>query len=85
MPVATDARGHAQVTVALGSNPSLRGLSLLAQWLLVAPGGCSAAGLSFSNAIGFDHVQYGYIPEPSTALLVAAGLVVIAARRRPGL
>lgn len=48
VPIVTDARGNAQVSLQLGSNPSLRGLSLLAQWLVAAPGGCI---MPFSNGL----------------------------------
>jgi hypothetical protein len=45
-------------------------------------GGIESFSFSFANAIGFDHVQYGYVPEPSTATLFSLGLVGIAAVRR---
>lgn len=48
---ATDALGQAEVSFQLSSNPSQRGLSLAAQWMLVTPGGCSPMQLSLSNAI----------------------------------
>ena len=51
LPTALDASGNGQVTFALHNNPGLRGQSFLAQWLVIAPGGCSALGWSFSNAV----------------------------------
>ncbi len=42
------------------------------------------ARLSLSNVWQVDHLQYGYaIPEPSTCLLVLAGLFPLFQRRRP--
>lgn len=51
LPALTDALGNAEVAFQLGNDPSQRGAMLQAQWLVIAPGGCSALGLSLSNAI----------------------------------
>jgi hypothetical protein len=51
LAVSLDETGSAAVSFALPPEPGLLGLSLLAPWLVVAPGGCAAAGWSFSNAL----------------------------------